>query len=105
MGTLQSPDAGSLVPDRTRFPLYKIRHSSMSNMILHPASQNFRVATRDECANPGTIWASVMSFGSHGMSRLQVCVDLMTVPSGNRILSGLFVGRSFFMAAPFTNPE
>jgi hypothetical protein len=36
------------------------------------------------------------------MSRLQVWVDFITVPSGNRILSGLFVGHSFFTAAPFT---
>lgn len=74
----------------------------MSNVILQPASQNFLVATRDECANPGTMCASVMASGSHGISRLHVCVDLIMDPSGNLMESGEFVGLSFLTAAPFT---
>ena len=48
------------------------------------------------------MWASVISFGSHGISRLHVCVDCMNDPLGSFIFSGLLVGRSFLTAAPFT---
>lgn len=70
-------------------------------MILQPASQNFLVATNDECASPGTMCASVTLLGSHGMSRLHVCDDLITYPSGSLNLSGLNVGCLFRTVAPF----
>lgn len=90
IGTFQSPEDGSLVPARTSFPLYTIRHSSMSNVILHPASQNFLVETNNECESQGTTYASVILLGSHGI------ID----PFGSFILSGLVAGSLFF-TAPF----
>eukprot|EP00956_Cyclotella_meneghiniana_P036079 scaffold121150_cov36-Cyclotella_meneghiniana.AAC.1 len=63
---------------------------------------HIEVATKDECDRPGTMWASVIFCGSHGISRLHVWVDLMNDPSGSLILSGSLVGRLFFTAAPFT---
>ena len=76
-------------------------HPFLSNMILQPASQNFLVATNDECVSPGTMCALVTLLESHGMSRLHVCVDLITDPSGSLILSGLEVGSLFLTVAPF----
>ena len=73
----------------------------MSKVILHPTSQNFLVATNDECDRPGRMCVSVISCGSHGISRLHVCVEWMNVPSGSLILSGFEVVCSFFTAAPF----
>ena len=62
----------SLPPDNTKFTLLYTLHSSASNITLHPASQKFLVDINDACANSGTICASVMWFGSHGMSKLHV---------------------------------
>ena len=73
----------------------------MSKVILHPASQNFLVETNDECESPGTTCASVILLGSHGMSRLHVCVDWIIDPFGSLILSGLVAGILFVTAAPF----
>ena len=42
----------------------------------------FLVEINDVCANPGTICASVTWFGSHGMSKLHVCVYVMLLPFG-----------------------
>ena len=67
----------------------------MSNTTLHPASQNLRVDINDKCASPGTMWASVISCGSHGMSRLHVWVDLMCLPFGNVMVIGLLAIRLF----------
>ena len=72
----------------------------MSNVILQPASQNFRVATNDECDRPGTMCASVIESGSHGMSRLHVWVDFIMDPLGSLIDNGEHVRCSFFTAAP-----
>ena len=76
-------------------------HSSLLNNTLHPASQKFRVEMNDACARPGTMWASVTSEGSHGMSRLHVCVDHITVPSGHVIAIGFLAGLMFTTGAPF----
>ena len=56
---------------------------------MHPASQIFLVDINDACANPGTICASGTWFGSNGMYRLHVCVDVIILPFGNLILIGL----------------
>ena len=69
---------------------------------MHPASQNFLVDINDACANPGTICASVTWFGSHGVSRLQVCVDVMFLPFGIVMLIGLSVTCKFVTGAPST---
>ena len=60
----------------------------MSNITLHPASQNFLVEMSDACASPGTMWASVILSGNHGMSRLHVWVDLIVLPLGSVMVIG-----------------
>ena len=97
IGTFHSPVDGSLVPDSATSSLHMMRHSSMSKVILHPASQNLRVDTNDEYDSPGTMWASVILWGSHGMSRLHVLVDRIRDPSGSLILSGLVDGCCFLL--------
>ena len=72
MGSCQRPVVTSLPPTNTNLFLKQTLDSSLSNMTLHPASQNFLVEMRDACARPGTICASVICSGSHGMSRLHV---------------------------------
>ena len=49
---------------------------------------------------PGTMSASVMNAGSHGMFKLQVWVDMMICPSGNVIRIGLVVGFTLITGAP-----
>ena len=72
----------------------------MSYITLQPPSQNFLMEINDECAIPGTMCASVMNDGSHGMFRLQVWVDRMNWPSGRVIMIGLAVGLTFITGAP-----
>ena len=63
-------------------------------MTLHPASHNILMDISDVCVRPGTICASFASLGSHGMSSVQVCVDVRQSPSCRFILSGC---RAIFM--------
>ena len=74
----------------------------MSNTTLHPASQNFRVEMSDECASCGTICASVILSGSHGISRWHVCDDCMILPSGSLMLRGLVATFFRVTGAPST---
>ena len=60
----------------------------MSNVTLHPESVNFLVDMRYEWERTGTICASVTVFGSHGMSKLYVCVDCIIFPLGSVIFNG-----------------
>ncbi len=60
--------------------------------ILYPSSQSFCAAMREECARPGTIWASVTVDGGHGILRLHVCVDVRMMPSGRVTCSGVIAG-------------
>ena len=46
--------------------------------------------------------ASVIFLGSHGMSRLHVCVDLMVQPLGRMIVIGLVENFRFGTDAPPT---
>ena len=69
---------------------------------MHPASQNFLVDINDACDNPGTICASVTWFGSHGMSRLHVCLDVMFLPFGIVMMIGLSATCKFVTGAPST---
>ena len=71
-------------------------------MTLHPASQNFFVEIREECCRPGTMCASVISFGSQGISKLHVCVEYMMLPSGNFIATGNSAGFTLTNADPST---
>ena len=66
--------------------------SLMSNSTLHPTSANFLVDISDKCEIPGTMCASFNASGSHGISRLHLCVDWMFLPLGSVILSGGSVG-------------
>ena len=63
-------------------------------MTLHTASHNILMDIIDACARPGTMCAYFASFGSHGISSVQVCVDVRQYPSGRFILSGC---RAIFM--------
>ena len=74
----------------------------MSKTTRHPASQNLRVEISEEWARPGTICASVIWCGSHGMSRLHVCVDWMVRPFGIVIVIGEVVGWMLTAGAPAT---
>ena len=60
----------------------------MSNITLHPESVHFLVDMRDEWEIPGTICASVTVFGSHGMSKLHVCVYCIIFSLGCVIFNG-----------------
>ena len=72
----------------------------MSNSTLNPASANFLVDIIDKCESPGTMCASVNASGSHGISRLHVCVDWILLPLGSLILSGDSVGLLLTNGAP-----
>ena len=48
---------------------------------------------RDECSSPGTVCASIISCGSHDISRLHVWVDWMVLPFSNVMVIGLCVVR------------
>ena len=54
---------------------------------------------REACFNPGTICASLALGGKEGMSSSQVCVDLIVLPSGRAISSGVVVGWIFLIGA------
>ena len=53
-------------------------------------------------ASPGTMCASVICAGSHGMSRLHVWVDWITLPFGNVIVIGWSAILLFMTGAPST---
>ena len=63
-------------------------HFFLVNVTSHPLSQNFRVAISDVCDSFGTMWPDVISSESHGMFKLQVCVDCILSPSGRVMLIG-----------------
>ena len=48
------------------------------------------------------MWASVIDVGSHGMSKLQVCVDCMVFPSGIVMVNGEVAIFLFVTGAPST---
>ena len=69
-------------------------------MTLNPALHNTLIDIGDACAKPGTMWAPFESFGSHGMSRFQVCVDVRQSPSGRFILRGFRASSMFVTGVP-----
>ena len=77
-----------------------MRHSSSSKLTLQPASQNFLVEISDVCDNPGTMCASVISLGNHGMSRLHVWVERIFSLLGSRIWMGFVAIFLLTMGAP-----
>ena len=74
----------------------------MSNVTLHPESVNFLVDMRYEWESPGTICASVTVFGSHGMSKLHVCVDCIIFTLGSVIFNGDGINFLLNTGAPCT---
>ena len=94
------PIVTSLPPTKTNLFLKYTLYSSFSNITLHPASQNFLVEMRDACARLGTICTSVTCSGIHGMSRLQVWVDLMMSLFGSVTAIGLAPSVIFIARAP-----
>jgi len=54
---------------------------------------------RGKWARPGTMCASVISGGSQVLPKLYSCVDLMVVPFGHIMLTGLEVGLIFVTRA------
>ena len=77
----------------TLFSKYTL-YSFLSYVTLHCASHNTAIVMRDGCANPGTVFALVSLYVSHGMFVLHVCVDLITLPSGRFIEIGFDVGNN-----------
>ena len=75
--------------------------AALQTSTLHPASQNFFVNMRDECANPGTMCALVISCGNNGMSRLHMCVDNMILPYGSLIAIGYLATLILTAGNPF----
>ena len=69
-------------------------------MTLYPASHNILMNIRYVCAKPGTLWASFALFGSHGMSSVQVRVDVRHSPSGRFIFSGCRAIFAFVTGVP-----
>ena len=74
-------------------------HQRLLCILLHKTNL---VVMNDACTIPGTICASVMWFGSHGMSKLHVCVDVMLLPFGIVMLIGLSATCKFVTGAPST---
>ena len=100
IGSCHRPVVISLLPTRTSlFSKYTL-HSSLSNITLHPASQNFLVEIRDAWARPGMMCASVMCSGSHSMSRLQVWVNFMIFLFGSVMAIGLAARVIFTVGTP-----
>ena len=64
-------------------------------MTLHPVLQNCCIDIRHECARLGIMWASVMTSGSQGISRLHMCVDMIIFQFGRTILIGCKIGQMF----------
>ena len=63
-------------------------------MTLHPVSHNILMEMSDACDRPGKMCASFVYLGIHGMSSMQVCVNVRQSQSGRFILSGC---RAIFM--------
>ena len=74
-------------------------HLFASKITLHSDSQNFLVEINDVCANPGTMCASVTWFGSHGVYKIHVCVDVMLLKFGMVMLIGLSATCKFVTGA------
>ena len=93
-GSTHNPVVGSHFPLHTILCLKYTRTLSLSYNTLQPASHSILMDTNDVCANPGTMFAERACSGSHGASKLHVCVDRRVCPSGKLSLTDcLLVGR------------
>ena len=86
----------------TRLLLCITRHSLLSKLTLHPALQNFLMEINDVWDRPGTICASVILSGNHGIFRLQACIDLICLPLGSRMQIGVVASCLLTIGAPAT---
>ena len=102
IGRCHSCVIGSRCPSRTMMLFFAIVHLVASYETVYPASQNLRVEMSDEWERPGTTCAEVTVAGSHGMSRLQVCVDCSVAPSGSVIVMGFVSTLRLMTGAPCT---
>ena len=94
--------ASSRPPLRTRVVPSNMRQCVALKMAVYPASQNFAVESRDACASPGTMWASMAVPRIHGMSTLHVCVDCSVLSSGNVMVIGCTAIRLLVTCTPST---
>ena len=82
----------SLWPFRMGSPMNVIIHSCAQNRASHPASQSWPIEINAISVNPGRMGALVAALGRVGKSKLQVCIDVMTRPSGIFTEMGLVAG-------------
>ena len=73
---------GSHVPSHTIMLLYRIQHFSLSYDNLQPMSYNVLTNTKEVWARPGMTCACGAALGSHGRSKLPVCVECSVFPYG-----------------------
>lgn len=93
---------GSHMPTRAMMSHLEIVHNAASNATVYPASQNVWVEMSDACASPGMMCVMVASCGSHGISRLHVCVDCRDVLSISMML--MMGHTSFLMFMAWARP-
>ena len=74
-------------------------HDSALYTMVYPLSQNLLAAINKEWESPGIMCASVTLLGSHGMFRLQVCVEVSLLPSGMVMVRGATAGLMFIAGA------
>ena len=101
-GKCHNPFLLLLLPFITNFPWKYTLHSCLLNFTLQPASQHFLVDINDECDNPGTMCASVLLCGNHGICRLHVCADVIVCPSRSVMVIGCRSTHLLTTGAPST---
>ena len=79
-----------------------MRHLSSLKATRYPTAQNFLVEMRDAWVRPGTMCALVTWCGSHGILRLQVCVNWIVPSLGNVLVIGLAAFILFTTGTPLT---
>jgi hypothetical protein len=70
----------------------------------HPWSHSCFMEIRDECARPGTMWASVALSGKSGKSKFPICVYLMVSPSGS-VMVREFVADRLLLSRTWGNKK
>ncbi len=99
-GRFHSPVVSSHFPVRTTRSLLSVTvQDSAVYTSLYPLPQNFLAAISDEWESPGIMCASVMLDGSHGMLRLQVCIEVRMLPSGMVTCSSVTAGFTLMAVA------
>ncbi len=99
-GRCHSPVVLSRFPIRAIWSFLSVTvHVSELYIMVYPLSQNLLVAINQEWERPGIMCASVTSSGSHGMLRLQVCVEVSLLPSGMVTVRGATAGLMFIAGA------